>query len=82
MEKENRVVFRKVADEERMCVIGVSDTSYHQEKWSVAGEMIMMGNKVNIKVSAIYCKSRVIRKVYTSLKSAETQGVIENQLQS
>ena len=47
VEKENKVVFEKVASREKMCVIGVSNASYHQEESLVAREMIMIGNKEN-----------------------------------
>ena len=37
MERENKVVFGRVADKERMCIVRVSDTSYHKEKSSIGG---------------------------------------------
>ena len=56
-----------------MCIIGVSDASYHQEESLVAGEMIMIGNKDNRKVLLIYWRSGVIRMVCTSPKAAKQE---------
>ena len=61
-----------MTDKERICVIVVSDASYHQEELLVAGERIMMCNREKRNVSLIYWKSGVIRKVCTSPKAAET----------
>ena len=52
-----------MTDKERICVIVVSDASYHQEELLVAGERIMMGNKEKRNVSLIFWKSGVIRKI-------------------
>ena len=43
----------------------------------MAGEMIMIGNKEKRKVSPIYWKSGVIRKVCILPKAAETRGVMK-----
>ena len=37
-EKENKIVFGKVANKEDLCVVGISDASYHQGYHSVAGD--------------------------------------------
>ena len=37
-EKENRVVFSKVAEKGNLCMIGVIDASYCQEDQSLAGK--------------------------------------------
>ena len=34
-----------IAEKEKMCLIGVSDASYHQEESPVAGEILMIDNK-------------------------------------
>ena len=36
-ERENKVIFHRVASKEEMCIIGMSDASYKQEDWSVVG---------------------------------------------
>ena len=43
--------------------MGVSDASYHHDDRSVAGEMIMLGNKRTGRAVPIYWISGVIRKV-------------------
>ena len=43
-ERENKVVFGRVADKENMHVICVNDASYHQKELSVAGKMILIRN--------------------------------------
>ena len=45
LKRNNKIVFKRVAQKEKMCVIGVSDASYHQEDLSVAGVMKIIGNK-------------------------------------
>ena len=42
-EKESKVVFGRVARKQDMCVIGISDASYHQENPTIAGAMVMIG---------------------------------------
>ena len=39
-ERENKVVFGRVADKEKM--YGVSEASYHQKELSVSGKMILI----------------------------------------
>ena len=55
-EKESRVMFRRVAKKEDLCVIGVCDASYPYNDNSVGGEIIMLGNKKTEDVSPIYWK--------------------------
>ena len=76
-EKENKVIFGRVADKENLCVIGVSDASYHQGDHSVAGEMLLLGSKTTKMATPMYWKSGVIRKVCLSPKAAETRGVVK-----
>ena len=44
-EKENKVVFRKIGNDKDLCVASVSDASYNTEDHSIAGEIILLGNK-------------------------------------
>ena len=53
-ERENKVVFSRVAQKGDLCVIGVSDASYNQEDHSVAGELLMLGNKRDKKVLLMF----------------------------
>ena len=54
----------------------MNDASYHCDDRSVAGEMIMMGNKKNGKGAPLYWRSGVIRKVCVSPKAAETRALL------
>lgn len=67
----------RVADKGRVCLIRVSDASCHQEEMSVTGEIIIIGNKENRRVSLIYWKSGVIRRVCTLPKASEMRGVMK-----
>ena len=70
-------MFGRVARREDLCVIGITDASYNQEGNSVAGEMILLGNKrTNIAVP-IYWKSGIIRKICMSPKAAETRAMVK-----
>merc|ERR1711962_855828 len=75
-EKESKVVFGRVARKEDMCVIGISDASYHQENPTVAGTIIMLGNVKTKKAAPVYWKSGIVNRVCTSPKASETRGVI------
>ena len=75
-ERENKVVFGRVTDKEKMYVISESEASYRQKELSVAGKMILIRNDENRRVAPIYQKSGVIQKVCTSPKAAETRGVM------
>ena len=69
-------MFRRIGRKEDLCVIGVCDASYHYDDRSVAGEIIMLGNKNNERAAPIYWKSGVIRKVCTLPKAAETRALM------
>merc|ERR1711867_111586 len=75
-EKECKVVFTKIGEKEELCVMGVSDASYHHDDRSVAGEMIMLGNKRTGRAAPIYWRSGVIRKVCISPKAAEARSLL------
>ena len=71
-EKESKIVFGRVARKEEMCVIGISDASYHQENPTIAGAMIMIGNMKNKRTAPVYWKSGVVNRVCTSPKASKT----------
>ena len=56
--------------------MGVSDASYHHDDRSVAGEMIMLGDRRSRNAALIYWRSGVIRKVCVSPKAAETRALL------
>ena len=53
-EKESRVLFTKIGERDELCVMGVSDASYHHDDRSVAGEMIMLGNERAERAAPVY----------------------------
>merc|ERR1712105_328857 len=75
--KPNRIVFRKIAEKEDRCLIGVTDASYNQTDNAVSGIIIMIGNRKTKAVSPISWKSGVIRKVCLSPKAAETRSMVK-----
>ena len=75
-EKESKVMFSKIGEKGDLCVMGVSDASYHHDDRSVAGEMIVLGNIRSGKATPIYWRSGVIRKVCVSPKAAETRALL------
>ena len=75
-ERESKIVFSKIGEKESLCVIGISDVSYHQDDNAVSGELILLGNKKTVAASPLYWKSGVIRKVCLSPKAAETRSLV------
>ena len=66
-------MFTKIGEKEELCVMGVSDASYHHDDRSVAGELIMLGNQKTGRAAPISWRLGVIRKVCVSPKAAETR---------
>ena len=60
--KESKVMFRRIGTKEELCVIGVCNASYHNDDKSVAGEMIILGNRMNETVSPILLEVRGYKK--------------------
>ena len=69
--------FKRIANKDDLCVVGISDASYHYDENSVSGEIILLSSKKTAVASPLYWKSGVIRKVYTSLKAAETRSLMK-----
>jgi len=69
-------VFKKIAEKDDLCVVGISDASYHQDENAVSGEMILLGNKKTVAASPLYWKSGVISKVCMSPKATETRSLL------
>ena len=55
-EKDNKVIFGRVAEKDKICVVGISDASYNQEGHSVAGEIILLSNTNSEAVSPLFWK--------------------------
>jgi len=75
-EKESKIVFKKIAEKGNLCVLGISDASYHQDENAVSGEMILLGNTKTVAASPMFWKSGVIRKVCLSPKATETRSLL------
>ena len=75
-EKDSKIVFKKIGEKGSLCVIGISDASYHQDENAVSGEMILLGNTKMVAASPMFWKSGVIRKVCLSPKAAETRSLL------
>ena len=43
-----------IGDKKDLCVLGLSDTSYHQEGDAVSGELVLLGNRRTTMVSPLY----------------------------
>ena len=75
-EKESIMLLTKIGDKYELSVKGVSDASYHHDDWSVAGEILMLGNQKTGKAAPIYWRSGVIIKVCVSPKATETRTLL------
>ena len=69
-------MFKRIGDKKELCIIGVCDASYHCDDKSVAGEMVILGNKETSDALLIYWKLGVFRKLCMSPKAAETRALI------
>ena len=76
-EKDNKIIFGRVAEKENIGVVGIVDASYNQEGHSVAGEIIMLNSEDNEIVSPLFWKSGIIRKICTSPRAAKTRGIMK-----
>ena len=77
LERDNKIVFGKVAKVENLCVIGISDASYMQEDKCFTGEIILVGNENTNDAVPIYWKSGIIRKVCMSPKAPESRALMK-----
>ena len=74
-------MFKRIGAKEELCVFGVYDASYHNDYKSVAGEMIMLGNKNTDKMSPLYWKSKQIQNVCHSAKETmNAMKMVDNSL--
>jgi hypothetical protein len=56
---------------------GLTNTSHKPNDRSIGGNVMMLGNKNNDRVSPLYWKSKTIKKVCHSAKVAETQSMLD-----
>ena len=76
-EKESKIEFSRVGGKGELCVMGVSDASYHQQEKSTAGEIIMLGSTRTPAAVPLYWRSGVVRNVCMSPKAAETRAMVK-----
>ena len=70
--EENKVVYGRVGDKEKLQVIGVVDASYKSDEKSIGGMLIMIADDRMTVASPIMWKSKQIERVCHSSKDAET----------
>ena len=70
--EENKVVYGRIGDKEKLQVIGVVDASYKSDEKSIGGMLIMIANDGMTVASPIMWKSKQIERVCHSSKDAET----------
>ena len=70
--EENKVVYERVGDKEKLQVIGIVDASYKSDEKSIGGMLIMIADDKMTKASPIMWKSKQIERVCHSSKDAET----------
>ena len=70
--EENKVVYGRVGDKEKLQVIGVVDASYKSDEKSIGGMLIMIVDDRMTVASPIMWKSKQIERVCHSSKDAET----------
>ena len=75
-EEESKLLFTKIGNKDKLCVIVVSDASYHYDDKSVAAELMMLGIQKTKKATQLYWRSEVMRKVCISSKAAETRSLL------
>ena len=74
--EENKVVYSKVGEKEKLQLIGIVDDSYKNDKKFVGGMMLMIADEKMTKASPVMWKSKHIDRVCHSSKDAETLAII------
>ena len=70
--EENKVIYGKVGEKEKLQLIGIVDASFKTDEKSVGGMMLMIANEQMTKASPVMWKSKQIERVCHSSKDAET----------
>ena len=70
--EENRVVYEKIGDKEKLQIIGIVDASYKSDQKSIGGMMIVLADEKMTRASPLMWKSKQIDRVCHSSKDAET----------
>ena len=74
-ERESKLTFRKIVADDKLIVYSETDASYKQEEKSIAGQIIMLGSRMEEDVNFIFWKSKTIDRVCESSKDAEARGL-------
>ena len=69
-------MFKKIGDKKDMCVFGICNANRHTQKNSVFGAVVLLGSKYTNRVSPLFWKSGIIRRVCISPKVAETRALM------
>ena len=72
--RENKVVLRPVGKREDLVVRSVSDAAFYMDSPSILGEIIMLANNKDDRVSPLFWKSKQVTRVCKSSKDAETRA--------
>ena len=70
--EENKVIYGRVGEKEKLQVIGIVDASYKSDEKSIGGMVIVLANENMTRASPIMWKSKQIERVCHSSKDAET----------
>ena len=70
--EENKVVYGRVGDKEKLQVLGIVDTSYKSDEKSIGGMLMVIADDKMTKASPIMWKSKQIERVCHSSKDAQT----------
>ena len=70
--EENKVVYNKVGEKEKLQLVGIVDASYKNDEKSVGGMMLLIADEKMTKASPVMWKSKQIERVCHSSKDAET----------
>ena len=70
--EENKVIYGKLGEREKLQVVGIVDASYKTDDKSVGGMIIVLANEDMTKASPLMWKVKQIDRVCHSSKDAET----------
>ena len=72
--RENKIMLKHVGSKDELIICATSDAAFYQTQQSIQGEILMLANKKNDKVSPLFWKSKAIARVCKSSKDAETRA--------
>ena len=75
-EKESKVKYGYLGDNEDLIIIGIRDASYKQDDKVIGGVILLLANSSLTHASPIYWKSKQIERVCHNSKDAETLNLM------